>query len=132
MRKISTLTKFAATAGIAGTMSLVSFGIAGAATTPAIVKAPSCPAAEAQLQSDVAALQALFAPGVQKAESGVTAADAVAQVQQEATLARLPHATIRVIVTDVEAVIRDENAVEQACAPARLRVPTTPVTLASK
>jgi len=122
MRTISTLTKLAATAGIAGAVSLVSLGVAGAATAPPIVKAPACPAAEAQLQSDVAALEALFAPGVQKAESGMAAADAVAQVQQEATLARLPHATIRVIVTDVEAVIRDEHAVEAACAPARLNL----------
>ncbi len=131
MRTISTLTKLAATAGIAGAVSLVSFGVAGAATAPALMQAP-CPAAEAQLQSDVAALQALFAPGVQKAESGVAAADAVAQVQQEATLARLPHVTIRAIVTDVEAVIRDEHAVEQACAPARLRAPATPGAPAAK
>ncbi len=131
MRTISTLSKLAATAGIAGAVSLVSFGVAGAAQAPAITARPTCASAQAQLQSDVAALEALFAPATQKAESGVTASQAVADVQQEAAAARLPHATIRVIVTDVEAVIRDEHAVEQACTPARL-VPVTPGAPAAK
>ncbi len=131
MRTISTLSKLAATAGIAGAVSLVSSGVAGAAQAPALSRLPTCASAQAQLKSDVAALEALFAPAAQKAESGLAASEAVAEVQQEAQEARLPHVTIRAIVTDVEAVIRDENTVEQACAPARLRVPTTPVTLAS-
>ncbi len=123
MRTISTLSKLAATAGIAGAVSLVSFGVAGAAEAPALTARPTCASAQAQLQSDVAALEALFAPATQKAQSAVTASQAVAEVQQEAEAARLPHATIRVIVTDVEAVIRDEHTVEQACA----TVPFAPV-----